>query len=120
MTELELNRQIEISEQQRIELLPPAPKRKTGRAYRRAMKLRKYKRLFSIVTNSYVPHAGYVDWSIVDGRHIPNGTYIKYPKNSNCQQWIKRETSGRQRRCSDMPHKGNFYRRLFDYWWTLY
>ena len=46
--------------------------------------------------------------------------YIKYPKNSNCQRWIKRETSRRIRSCRNAPAKGNFYRRLFDYWWTLY
>ena len=32
----------------------------------------------------------------------------------------KRETSRRFRNCKDLPNKGNYYRRLFDYWWTLY
>ena len=36
------------------------------------------------------------------------------------QSFIKRETSLRIRRCRDVPAKGNYYRRLFDYWWTLY
>ena len=48
------------------------------------------------------------------------GKYIKYPKNSNCQRWMKRETSRKSRNCQDLPRKGNYYRRLFDYWWTLY
>ena len=51
---------------------------------------------------------------------LPAGKYIKYPKNSNCQRWIKRETSRRFRNCEELPRKGNYYRRLFDYWWTMY
>ena len=120
MTEKELNRQIEASEQLRIELLSSQPKRRTGRAYRRMMSERKFKRLFRIVTNSYCPHAGYVDWSYVDGERMPTGKYIKYPKNSNYQNWCKKTTSERVRKYRDFPHKGNSYRRVFDYWWTLY
>ena len=59
MTAAELNKQIGISEQQRADLLPPQSKRQTGRAYRRMMNERKFKRLHRIVTSSYVPHAGY-------------------------------------------------------------
>ena len=59
MTAAELNRQIGISEQQRAELIPPLPKQRTGRAYRRMMNERKFKRLHRIVTSSYVPHVGY-------------------------------------------------------------
>lgn len=120
MTEIELNRQIEASEQQRAELTPPQSKRRTGRAYRRMMNERKFKHLFRIVTHGYRPHAGYVDWSYVDGKWMPTGKYIKYPKNSNCQNWCKRASSARVRKYMDLPHKGNSYRRVFDYWWTLY
>ena len=120
MTEIELNRQIEASEQQRADLLPPQPKRRTGRAYRRMMNERKFKHLFRIVTHGYRPHAGYVDWSYVDGKWMPTGKYIKYPKNSNCQNWCKKASSARVRKYMDLPHKGNSYRRVFDYWWTLY
>ena len=120
MTEIELNRQIEISEQQRAELLPPRPKRRTGRAYRRMMKEQKFKRLFRIVTQDYRPYAGYVDWSYVGSRWVPTGKYIKYPKNSNCQRWCKKVSNARVRKYMDLPSKGNSYRRVFDYWWTLY
>ena len=71
-------------------MLPPQPKRRTGRAYRRMMNERKYKHLFKIVAHGYRPHAGYVDWSYVDGKWMPTGKYIKYPKNSNCQNWCKK------------------------------
>ena len=120
MTAAELNRHIEISRQQRAELIPPLLKRRTGRAYRRMMNERKFKRLHRIVTSSYVPHAGYTNWSYVDGQHVPTGTYIKYPKNSNRQRLCKKASSARVRRYMDLPGKGNSYRRVFDYWWTLY
>lgn len=120
MTAAERNRLIEISVQQRAELIPPMSKRQTGRAYRRMMNERKFKRLYRIVTCCYVPHAGYTSWSYVDGQHVPTGTYIKYPKNSNRQRWCKKASSARVRRYMDLPGKGNSYRRVFDYWWTLY
>lgn len=120
MTEKELNRQIEISELQRAELLLPMSKRRTGRAYRRMKKKQKFERLYAIVTSSYIPHAGYVASEYIDRHYIPVGAYIKYPKNSKSQRVYKRETSKRQRKCQDLQHKGNGYRRLFDYWWALY
>ena len=120
MTEIELNRQIAASEQQSAELIPPQSNLRTGRAYRRMMNECKFKRLHRIVTSSYVPHAGYISWSYVDGQHVPTGTYIKYPKNSNRQRWCKKASSARVRKYMDLPSKGNSYRRVFDYWWTLY
>lgn len=120
MTETEINEALLRIEQQRNELLLPTPKRRTGTQYRRQMHFRKNDRLMEIVTRHYIPHAGYIDWGF-DGRTLlHSGKYIKYPKNSNCQKWMKRETSHRIRKCEYAPRKGNFYRRLFDYWWTLY
>lgn len=46
---------------------------------------------------------------------LHTGKYIKYPKNSRSQSWIKLETSRRIRSCRNAPAKGTFYRRLFDY-----
>ena len=40
------------------------------------------------------------------------GKYIKYPKNSNCQRWMKRETSRKFPELSGSTQKGNYYRRL--------
>ncbi len=115
MTETELNRKLaELADQNNT--MPPS----WGREYRRLQRTKHYARMHKIVTRSYIPHVGYVQWTF-DGSHfVPTGKYIKYPKNSNCQQWIKRETSKRTRRCKELPAKGNHYRHLFDYWWTLY
>lgn len=117
MTEIELNEQIESL------LTEPALQRqprRSGAAYRREMRVRKNDRLMRIVTRSYVPHVGYIDYGFDGDTLLHSGKYIKHPKNSSCRRWIKRETSRRFRNCKDLPSKGNHYRRLFDYWWTLY
>jgi len=99
----------------------PVGKRKTGRAYRRQMRIRKNDALMRILSyGGYAPHRGYIDWGFNGQTLLHSGKYIKYPKNSNCQSWMKRETSRRMRKCLAVSHKGNYYRRLFDYWWTLY
>jgi hypothetical protein len=120
MTETEINEALLRLEQQRNELLPPAPTRRTGACYRRQMRFCKNDRLMVIVGRHYIPHAGYIDWGFDGKTLLHSGKYIKYPKNSNCQKWMKRETSRRIRNCKCAPPKGNFYRRLFDYWWTMY
>ena len=85
------------------------------------MKVRKDDRLLKIINyDGYAPHIGYVDWGCKGKTLLHSGKYIKYPKNSNCQRWMKRLTSKKARRYSDFTGKGNQYRRLFDYWWTLY
>ena len=61
------------------------------------------------------PYRGYIDWGFDDQTLLHTGKYIKYPKNSRCQRWIKRDSSRRIRNCWDAPAKRNFYRRLFDY-----
>ena len=120
MTETELNARIEEIRAQRNDNTVHMVKRRTGRRYRRQMCLKKTARLRKIVIEHYVPHAGYVQWECIDGEWLPAGKYIKYPKNSNCQKWCKRETSKKMRNAADVPGKGNYYRKLFDYWWMLY
>lgn len=96
-------------------------RQKARRRLRRGTSIRKADRLLRIINyGGYAPHRGYIDWGFSGRTLLHTGKYIKYPKNSNCQRWIKRETSLRIRRCRDVPAKGNYYRRLFDYWWTLY
>ena len=61
-----------------------------GRAYRRAMRDKKDRRLRNIITNcGYIPHAGYIDWDLVDGVWQPVGKYIKYPKIPICKSTLK-------------------------------
>lgn len=91
------------------------------RRIRRSTRIKKNDDLLRIINyGGYAPHRGYIDWEFDGETLLHSGKYIKYPKNSNCQRWMKRETSRRVRNCKEVPKKGNFYRRLFDYWWTLY
>lgn len=117
MTEIELNEQIEA-------LLNEVPNQtrtmRSRRAQIRELKVRKDDRLLLIIQRHYIPHAGYVDWDFDGATLLHSGTYIKYPKNSNCQRWIKRLTAKRARKAPGLRGKGNHYRRLVDYWWTLY
>lgn len=119
MTETALNEKIaKLTEN---ELSEAHLRSKGRRRLRRVRDIQKSNRLLHIINyGGYAPHRGYIDWGFDGKTLLHTGKYIKYPKNSNCQRWIKRETSRRIRSCRNAPAKGNFYRRLFDYWWTLY
>ena len=94
--------------------------RRKGYVYRRAMEDKHKKDLTWIINNcGYNPNAGYMDWDWVDGVWQPVGKYIKYPKNSNAQQYWKRHSNKIVRKKKDV-YQGNRYRKCFDYWWTLY
>ena len=104
---------------------PPRPmkkgKRKTGKAYRRAMNMQKKERLIRLLNSmQYHPAAGYVDWGWKDGVYQQTGTYIKYPKNSKWQGFYKQLTNRRIRRGAEIGSGKCGYRRCFDYWWELY
>lgn len=102
MTEMELNTRIAELEEEQIKPAPPS----RSWEYRRGQSTKRLIRLYKIVTSSYVPHAGYVDWSFEGEHPVPSGKYIKYPNNSNCQRWIKRQTSKRVRHYKCIPVKG--------------
>ncbi len=119
MTETALNER--IAELQENDAATAHQKQKERNQLRRTTRIRKNDNLLQIINyGGYAPHRGYIDWGFQGRTLLHTGKYIKYPRNSNCQKWIKRETSRRIRSCRDVPAKGNFYRRLFDYWWTLY
>lgn len=85
---------------------------------RQTQKQKDFKRRKIINYGGYAPHVGYINWDWVDGKLIQTGNYIKYPRASNCQRWMKKLTSKRARK-ADVPN-GNGYRKVFDYWNTLY
>ena len=119
MTETELNEK--LAELPGSETVAERQKQINRRRMRRTAEIKKNNDLLRIINyGGYAPHRGYIDWGFNGKTLLHSGKYIKYPKNSNCQKWIKRKTSRRIRNCKKVPPKGNFYRRLFDYWWTLY
>ena len=119
MTETELNEQLAAllvnSEKE------PICQRRTGRRYRRRKGQEKADRLLAIIRLlDYAPHRGYVDWDFEGRTLLHTGYYIKYPKNSKCQRWLKRISGKKVRTYPCLPQKGNGYRKVFDYWGTLY
>ena len=119
MTETELNKQLAALLENAEKT--PSCQRRTGRRYRRRKGQEKSDRLLKIIQNArYGPHRGYVDWGFEGRTLLHTGKYIKYPKNSKCQQWLKRASGKKVRAYPCLPQKGNGYRKVFDYWWTLY
>lgn len=89
-------------------------KRRTGKAYRRAMTRKRRDERLRIAKKCRLSPAGYVDWDEVDGKWQPVGKYVKYPRNSNAQQYLKRCSSKAVRRRKEL-FRGNQYRKCFDY-----
>lgn len=119
MTETELSERLAvILEKSEKE---PSCQRRTGRQYRRRKGQEKSDRRLAIIQLSgYAPHRGYVDWDFKGKTLLHTGYYIEYPKNSKCQRWLKRVSSKKVRAYPYFPQKGNGYRKVFDYWWSLY
>jgi hypothetical protein len=91
-----------------------------GRAYRRSMQKQKDIRLRKIIAECrYTPHAGYIRYGIVGEVFQPMGDYIRYPKNSNMQKYLKRQSKRKVRR-SELVLQGNNYRKVMEYRWEFY
>jgi hypothetical protein len=76
-------------------------------------------RLRGIIAKCRYPHAGYILYGWVEGVWTPIGDYIRYPKNSNMQKYLKRRSKRRIRRINQ-PLQGNSYRKYMEYWWEFY
>jgi hypothetical protein len=84
------------------------------------MRDKKHIRLKNILmARRYTPHAGSIECDWVDGVWQPVGSYIKYPKNSSMQKYLKRESNRKVRRMAIIPN-GNGYRKCMEYWWEFY
>ena len=91
-----------------------------GKAFRRTMADVKERRLMRILTECrYTPHAGCIDCAWVNGVWQPVGNHIKYPKNSNMQKYLKRQSKRKVRRSEFLPD-GNGYRKCMEYQWQFY
>lgn len=97
-------------------------RRKTGRAYRRKMRrnhaekfCNEYKR-----RKRYSP-GPYPSYSYIDGEYVLTGNYICYPQNSRNKVYFKKVSSKTIRRNKlNLPRKGNWCHKLFDYKWAVY
>lgn len=91
-----------------------------GKAFRRDMQNKKDRRLReTIVQCRCKPSAGSITHAWIDGIWQPVGDYIKYPKNSNIQKYLKRQTKRKVRRSEPFPN-GNSYRKCIEYQWQFW
>lgn len=90
-------------------------RRKTGRAYRRKMRRKTIQKYRNGNGWIYGPHlCGH--W---EGNQFVFGSYVKHPQNASNKVFFKRVSNKKVRRSSGVPTKGNGYRKVFDYWWTI-
>ena len=84
------------------------------------MKVQKDRRLRKILSvYRYTPHAGHIEYGWVDGVWQPVREHIQYPKNSNMQKYLKRQSNRKVRRSEAVPN-GNSYRKCMEYRWQFY
>ena len=86
-------------------------RRKTGRAYRRKMRRK--------TIQKYRNGNGWIYCGHWEGNQFVFGSYVKHPQNASNKVFFKRVSNKKVRRSSGVPTKGNGYRKVFDYWWTI-
>lgn len=90
-------------------------KHKTGRAYRRKMRCKTIQKYRNGDSWIWGPHlCG--QW---EGDKFVLGSYVKYPQNSSNKAFFKRVSNKKVRQSKDVPFKGNGYRRILGYRWTI-
>ena len=125
MTEQELNNRIteilKVSEKD-ARLCQTSGGRRTGRQYRRIQRVRHDDRLLFLIQHSrYAPNMGYIMGDYERLRTLlHSGLHIQYMKSSDRQQYLKRRSNRKVRKYFGLSKKGNQYRKVFEYWWTLY
>ena len=91
-----------------------------GKAYRRDMENKKERRLRKIIAKRHSgPLVGYIPHEWIDGVWQPLGDYIRRPKNSNIQKYLKRQLRRKVRRSDPFPN-GNSYRKCIEYKWQFW
>lgn len=112
---------------------PKKGRRKTGRAYRRQMRVQKFNRQKNLALNCNAPalwvgidksglptHRQYQLWRFGFDDDNVQYTYIKRYKSSGRKKFYKDYSNRVARRSDAISPKGNQYRKLFDLWWTVY
>ena len=91
-----------------------------GKAYRRDMEAKNDRRLRKIITECRgTPSVGCIEREWVDGVLQPVGDHIRYPKNSNIQKYLKRQSRCKVRRSAPFQN-GNSYRKCIEYKWQFW
>ena len=91
-----------------------------GKAYRRDMQFKKDRKIRKIIAHRHSgPLVGYIPHEWIDDMRLPKGDYIRYPKNSNIQKYLKRQSRRKVRR-SEPFQNGNSYRKCIEYKWQFW
>ena len=91
-----------------------------GKAYRRDKEVKKERKLRKIISYFHGgARVGHVTHAWVDGVWQPVGDHIRFPKNSNIQKYLKRQTKRKVRR-SEQFQNGNSYRKCIEYQWQFW
>ena len=91
-----------------------------GRAYRRYMERKHKRRLIKIITTCHPkPWIGGFKHVKKDGEWTIVESHIKYPKNSNIQKYLKRQSRRLIRRSGEIPN-GNSYKKYMEYKWIFW
>ena len=100
----------------------PGCGRRSGRQYRRTQCVRHSDHLLFLIQHSrYAPNMGYIMGDYEGLRTLlHSGLHIQYMKSSDRQQYLKRRSNRKVRKYFGLSKKGNQYRKVFEYWWTLY
>ena len=121
MTEQELNKRIaEILGSTKNE---PGCGRRSGRQYRRTQCVKHSDHLLFLIQHSrYAPNMGYIRGDYEGLRTLlHSGLHIQYMKSSNCQRYPEAKIQSKgPLSISAYRKEGNQYRKVFEYWWTLY
>lgn len=90
-----------------------------GKAFRRYMAYKKKSKRIKILEFNYSLRVGNIDYGWDDGEWKITGKYVKYPRNSNVQKYLKRQSNRLIRRTESLPG-GNGYRKYMEYKWELW
>lgn len=80
---------------------------------------KKNRRIKIAIDYSRMSRVGSIECKVIDGVWQPTGTHIKYPKNSNIQKYLKRQSRRKVRRSEPFPN-GNSYRKCMEYHWEFW
>ncbi len=90
-----------------------------GRAYRRKMRQKARDRLLGMAGYMAYPRSVYVVRTLEDGKWRIIGKYPKHKKSSKVEAYHKRRSAKVVRHRKELPHRGNGYRKMYDYWWSI-
>ena len=89
-----------------------------GRAYRIEARRKKLEKALRTAAYMAYPRSIYVKYELVNG-HVILGKYLQHRKTSKAMTYHKHRSAKAVRRAPNLPPRGNGYRKIYDYWWSI-